>query len=224
MSVFKILNKTKIYYGVYDNALSIHSNEINSLAIQGQSILLEIKKTLTNKLGRPYNQCTDEISDQNDLNSSPLAKEIASRGSEYRQIFCFRLCLLHFIEKACNCILPLQLDSRGNDTCELNCIKQVKKTFDFDVTCGDECPFECDSVTFDFGETKRILSEDYSLQDVINKKFSNQSGLEKSYNFTKIVAFDINFKSLSFVELSEIPKSTYTNLIADFGGTIGKKF
>ena len=79
-----------IYYGVFDNFLALRSTEINSVATPGLGYMIELKKTVTDKLGEPFNQCDDNIKDLN----TPLAKEIASRGSEYRQVVCYNLCRL----------------------------------------------------------------------------------------------------------------------------------
>jgi len=49
--------------------------------------------------------------------------------------------------------------------------------------------------------------------------FSNYTAAAVS---TKLIHFEINFESLSFTQVSELPKRTVANFIADLGGVIGK--
>ena len=74
----------KLFYGVYENSLAINSYEINK-GVEGIGGYLNyIKKTVIDKLGEPHNHCDDDTASLN----SPLANQIKSRDSEYRQSFC----------------------------------------------------------------------------------------------------------------------------------------
>ena len=115
-----------LYYGAFDNSLALHANDFITVLKPGIGYRVELKKTATDKLGEPFNNCDDNT---NDLKTQ-LAKEIASRGSEYSQGVCYNLCRLYFMEKSCNCSLPYQLGLGGNDTCNKDCIKYIKDTFD----------------------------------------------------------------------------------------------
>jgi len=42
--------------------------------------------------------------------------------------------------------------------------------------------------------------------------------------FGRMVGFKVNFESLSVTEVTELPKVTVGNLVADLGGTFGKLF
>ena len=40
----------------------------------------------------------------------------------------------------------------------------------------------------------------------------------------KFVAFSVDFESLSYMQISEMPKTSFTRLVAYLGGTLGKIF
>ena len=208
-----------LYYGVFDNSLALRSVEIVSVASRGIGHFIELKKTVTNKLGEPYNICDDNTKDL----ETPLVKEIASRGSEYSQEACYNLCKLHFMEKSCNCSLPYHLRFGGNDTCDSSCVKHIQDTFDYNYNCKSECPLECDSVSFDLvKETKKIVDPYFIdiIKDNLNKseKFSNYTLDSIKEN---LIFLSTNFGKMSFSQLTEIPKKTFTDLISDLGGIIG---
>ena len=199
--------------------MELRSVDFNSVASPGLSYFKEVKKTATDKLGEPFNNCDDNTKDL----KTHLGKEISSRGSEYSQIVCYNLCMLHFMEKSCNCSLPYQFGLGGNDTCNKDCITHIIDTFDYYGNCKSDCPLECDSVTFDLvKETEKIVDSYYIgiIEGAINKS-------EKYSNVTfesikeKLIFFNINFGKMSFTQLTEIPKKTFTDLISDLGGIIG---
>ncbi len=64
-----------------DNSLIPRSVDISHRTYPGNSYYEMISKTVTDKLGEPYNACEDNT---NGL-KSPLAKEIEARGSRYVQ-------------------------------------------------------------------------------------------------------------------------------------------
>ena len=96
----------------------------------------------------------------------------------------------------------------GNDTCEINCIKKIRDTFDYNENCKFECPLECDSVSFDpVKDKEKIIDSDYydNIKEAMNKS-------EKFSKFTfdsireKLIILNINFDKMSFTQLTEIPK------------------
>ena len=129
------------------------------------------------------------------------------------------------MEKSCNCSLSYQLGLGGNDTCNKDCVKPIVETeFDYNGNCSSECPLECDLVSFDLTKNKeKIVDSDF--YDVFKKNLNKSN---KFSNFTfesikeKIIFLHINFGKMSFTKITEVPKKTFTDLIADLGGTIGK--
>jgi len=180
----------------------------------------KIKKTVINKLGKPFNDCVDDLSSVD----TSVSREITGMGSDYRRSLCYRLCLLHFMERTCNCSLPNQLGLNGKDTCSPECLRPIVYSFDYDSNCLG-CPVECDSVGYDLEKTpEKFFLEDID-EDVAMEVYKRINKSESSYQGTildKIAMLDVYFESLSYVEISEMAKTTFPNLIANLGGTIGR--
>ncbi len=223
---FLVPKEVIMYYGVYDNSQLVRSDEVVSLAGPGEGRIIKVKKRATNRLGRPYNECDDEA--RSSL-STELTRRVALMGSEYRQKFCFRVCLLAYMERNCVCSLGGQLDEAGaNDTCSLGCVEPVWRNFDFKRNCGEECPLECDSVVFELEVEKEKISEAFFIRTIIetelnktgNRLAGNQSA-DASF-WSTVIFFGINFDSLMTEVVSELPKTTFTNFLSELGGTIGR--
>ncbi len=147
-------------YGVFENSVSIYSEQMALYINSNGPYLHYIKKTVIDKLGEPYNNCKDNT----DYLNSHLNKEIRARGSEYRQSFCYKLCILYIIQDFCNCSLQYQLWANGIDTCDKKCVKKIVETFDYEENCKS-CPVECDSVLYETRVEKwKEIQESVQLQ------------------------------------------------------------
>ena len=213
-----IIIKVKLYYGVFDNTLALRDNDFVYIASHGHAYLIELKKTVTDKLGETFNKCVDNTKDL----KTPLAKEIASMGFKYSQAVCYELRKLHFMEKYCNCSLSYQLGLGGIDTCNTGCFNLIWESFEY--FSSSECPLECDSVSFDLvKEPSKIVDGPYFIH--ILKVNLNKSEMFLNYTFDsikeQIIFININFGKMSFTQFTEIPKKTFTDLISDLGGIIG---
>ena len=86
------------------------SDEMHQKSNRGDAKFITIKKTVIDNLGEPYENCIDNTQDL----SAPFAREIAEMGSDYHQNFCYRICMLRYLEVACNCSLPYQFGLPGS--------------------------------------------------------------------------------------------------------------
>ena len=200
-------------YGVYENVLPINSNEVFTLVESG-GYLNYIQKTVIDKLGEPYNQCEDNTDSLN----SPLANEIKSRGLDYSQNLCHKLCRLYFIQDTCRCSLQYQLWSNGSDTCDKSCVETILDTFDYGVSC-ESCPIECDSVLYETrmvkGNISRFISDNLNMAE----RFSNFTFESIVHNLT---ALNFNYNKMQYTKIREIPRTTFVTLTGELGGTVGK--
>ena len=200
----------------------IEYNELVMQALPGSVNNNIITKTVINRLGEPYNQCIDDTQNLD----SQLAKEIANMGSDYRRYVCYSLCKIHFIEEACQCDLSNRYKLEGNDTCNPDCVRS-KDSFDYEKNC-ETCVQECDSVkygletnTYNLNGIEYYESQFEAVLKTPGSQFSNYS-LE--YVMNNLIHFTFGFKSMDFTEISESPKTTFTNLVAELGGTIGRNY
>ena len=189
-----------------------------TIAVPGEGMYITMKKTVTERLGEPFNQCDSNVNEQN----TSISREIASMGSNYRQRLCYRICMLHYIELACGgCQLAKQFGMNGTDTCSLACVESEMKGFDFQSKC-DMCPLECTSVVFDQRVDKERVDNSTVFGNIIQANL-NRSGLGYSLAEvqSRLIVMKLNFESLSYSELKELPKMSFTNLVAQLGGTVG---
>jgi len=73
--------QVKLYYAISENSHLIRSDEILSVATPGEGNFITIKKTVTDRLGKPFSECVDEPAEI----ATPLALQGKSLGSDYRQ-------------------------------------------------------------------------------------------------------------------------------------------
>jgi len=163
----------------------------------------------------------------NHLDNS-MVKEVISTGCDYHESSCLRLCSIHYFEKECNYNLSNQLGLGGNDTCSKVCVESIRKNFNEVVECRKACLVECDSVSYELAEEKRIILDGSSniFSKIVTKENLDRKTLFQNYTLNdigqKFVSFKVYYDRLiSFTEISELPKTTFTELISELGGTIG---
>lgn len=194
-----------VYYEVCDNPESLISSELLTIANYGTVTLSSVKKQITDKLSKPFNDC---IEDENLKN--PLFQETLTKSSRYRQTTCHQLCQLHHYEEVCQCSLSYQLGMNGNDTCDPECVLEQRDLFQPMDSC-DSCPLECDTVSFETNVDNFNLSvlNDLDLREIAN------------YSHDSLVYFQLNFDKFSYKSFVEVPKMTLTDFIGNLGGLFG---
>jgi len=196
----------ELFYGLYEHS-NLISSDITNTVYPGEAKYITIKKFVHNKLGKPFNECED--------NPESIA------ASQYRQAYCYRMCMLNYIEEKCECSLSSQYMLNGSDTCNQTCFNDDYQSFDFVTRCGGFCPLECDSVSYDLNVYSRVPKKtDFRIHLEI---WLNNSKLHETIDSIaeEFVGFKINFEGLSYTALTETPKMTVINLIAELGGMIG---
>jgi len=206
----------ELFYGLYEHSHLI-SADIISAVYAGEAKYITIKKFVYNKLEKPFNECED----------NPVSSIVNGiEGSQYRQAYCYRMCMLKYIEEKCECSLSSQYMLNGSDTCKNPCFENEYEHFDFETWCGGFCPLECDSVSYDLLVHSRLLKRNsyfrMQIQDWLNHN-NNTNRLNETFDSIaeELIGFKINFEGLSYSTLAELPKMTIINLIAELGGMIG---
>lgn len=184
---------------------------------RGLTKYVTMKKTVTERLGKPFNDCVKKAHEVD----SALVKEIKQMGSEYRQYFCYRLCQLHYLEIQCKCKLPYQFGFGGNDTCRLDCLHPLIDDFNFQKECDRHCPLECDSTEYELFEKDQKIKDNPYMLDIIKNKTLLPLNSSFDYVVENLMAFHVNIQDLSYQYFYELPKTTPANLVADLGGTLG---
>jgi len=164
-----------------------------------------IDKTIENKLGLPYNNCYENISDFS-LNKT-LINYIQSINQSYNQINCLKLCFeLDYIEKnPCNCSNTtlgnvwshcfVNFDKKNSKGCTMRYKINFTDNSVVDI-CAKYCPLECDS---------NIYTHSLSLAS----------------NYDSLTTFRVFYSSLKVATISQIPKTQIFDLVSNIGGIFG---
>jgi hypothetical protein len=194
-------------------------NNINGNSIfvsTGFSTDLAIDKTVTKRLGLPYNECVKSIESSDDLNynlnNKTLYMFIKNLNETYSQKRCFKLCFdLDYINNnPCNCTNNVTIGSVWQkcfiemENQDLNgCTSLYKNNFtshNMINECSKYCPLECD-----FEQYEAFLS--FHVPENMSK---NESLKLKIY-----------FKDLTYILISQEPKIELFDLISGIGGLLG---
>ena len=136
-----------------------------------------IKKTVDSKLPYPYNDCKKVINSE----TSHLVKKILEQNMTYRKINCYDFCIQEYA---------------ANNSLTINMVYDNSK-FSYEKECGQSCPSECTSRTYDFDQN------------------------EIAYEGSSYLRVNFHFVVPKFVELTQIVKTTEADLISNTGGILG---
>ncbi len=100
----------------------------------------------------------------------------------------------------------------------------ILDSFEYHEKCED-CPLECDSVSFIRISEKILLAGDRFYSDKFKKtlnmsqKFSN---FTLDYLLSNLIVINLQFEKIQYMEIKEVAKMSVASLIGELGGTLGK--
>jgi len=149
------------------------------------------------------------------LPDSPLVRQLSEANITYRQVNCFELCFLKFVQK-------YALD-HGISEDEAKAIKEVKN-YDRETNCNHVCPLECESTQYKISESMLSLTEysEYSLPwiPVVERKLNIKIDSIEEFNKNFLEIF-VYFDSLQYTKISQTPKTSLSGLVSNLGGSFG---
>ncbi len=190
-------------YFIADNYIHPSGIEINTFVLSNNyQANIAVSKTVSKKMEFPYNDCYMNVAEA--AGDKSLINKISESNTTYLQVNCLDMCQEDYVSRKCNCTFYGFLRSEESYETAKDCNKDPKNlcvnqellSFNKREICGNKCPLECDSVDFA-----------YSIQSY---------ALEK--NKIKIKVF---YNSLRYTEISQFEKTTATDVVANFGGTLG---
>ncbi|KAK0055716.1 degenerin unc-8 [Biomphalaria pfeifferi] len=191
----------------------------------GDQTVIGIKQMKINRLGDPYNECTQP------------EDTIASKYS-YTRNLCQKKCLLLKIIQTCKCyyqeyqslnsILNVSSTTKPCKTAEQNkCRANVTAKFNDEensCNCYNPCSESVYEQSISYRQWPNKAMAKYLISQVCQNKTAlcsllwNKTMEELQYNFLKL---NIYFQDLNYEERTEQPNYEFTSLLADIGGTIG---
>jgi len=186
------------YYGISKRGISIAPGFNNEISI---------KKTFTNKLGEPYNDCIKDVKSIDSFDSDLFRYIIQSTNYSYRQTDCFDYCIGREINKQKNLTNKIDhwmnlLQYPTNFTVDLY-LKLIKNNI-IGSKCVKECPEECDSISYDMFHSFSKLENNKNIDDLNDCIYST-----------------IFYEKLSYTLIDQIPKTNALDLISNIGGNLG---
>ncbi len=194
----------------------------------GQLSSIKISKSVYKKLPAPYSDCHDAKTFD-----SQLISEIKKLNRTYRNKDCLLMCYNKMVIKNCSCYDTYFQGILDASPClsleEISCVAEIYLHFlniDATKTCIDLCPFDCEVLNY---ETKITYSKYPSLSHAY--KLKNNSKIKKHFdtdNITNemlvknILSIRIYFDDLSYVVVTEYPKTQIIDIISSVGGLLGK--
>jgi hypothetical protein len=152
----------------------------------GACTYLALKKTVTTRLPQPYSSCKTNF-------RSVLYDKFAALNKTYSQRACFEMCKQMQVIETFNCSIVYYLNVDSYPTCKtIDIIDTFYYSFTFNMDrCGNLCPVECVSTSFDFTTATELFpNDDYFniLQDdpTMKKLFDNANVSLENASFLSV--------------------------------------
>ena len=208
----------ELYFYVQDNNQLTPFRILSSYTFQtGFKTSIGLKKTIHNRLGRPYNDCYEKLNSV-DSYDSDLFRLTLNNTFDYRRLNCYELCAAVELSIECNCSTPgLYIISKYTAFCgKGDCTKNFFRKFNYQDSCQKKCPLECDTVSFDYYHQESVYKATQLDKDLFKK-----NNPTRILNESTSLALEVFFQELKFDQVEESENITLIQFIANFGGTLG---
>lgn len=124
---FVIPSKKTVFYSIGENSARPVSSELKlGLSSKENLQILLPKLKISEKLGRPYNQCQKNLKNINDYDSK-IYRELIESKLKYRQINCLELCQYTYSNTRNSCLeeCPLECDSNIYDVELISSVRPI---------------------------------------------------------------------------------------------------
>lgn len=158
-------------------------------------------------------------------------------GKAYRQSDCYDMCYQTFVTRVCGCMDATFYPLPGSAypfclnvsqlVCDLNSFLYFFSNQELKAQCEPRCPLECESQTFKL----TISSSDFPTRAYANQLVNHSSLLDRFYANASLVtyeqlksnllALEIYYADMKYTYIEEIEKTSFLDLVAGVGGTLG---
>lgn len=197
---FAQLDSNEIYLFIGDTLVRPVVSEIMNVPVQlGYKVNVAVRKYVSEKMARPYNNCSDSLNSRSSFDSE-YYRSVFDAGITYRQLNCLEYCSLKELTVKCDCSYADFWEESGDpscldDTAATSCVDSNKLLQDLSG-CVSSCPLECDSVSF----TNSVVSYQFDANKIKLKIF---------------------YEEMSYTSVIEAAKISVYDLVSTFGGTFG---
>ena len=97
---------------------------------------------------------------------------------------------------------------------------------DLSQLCGDDCPLECDSVTYLAVPSSVIYPSDMFAAQLkrnsdVQEKFNGRTNITTEELRSNLLVINVFYSSLSYQSFTESPKTQVVDLVSNIGGILG---
>jgi hypothetical protein len=171
----------------------------------GTCTYINLKKTVTKSLPRPYSNCQDLTNFH-----SVIYDKIISLNKTYSQKVCYAMCQQKKVTDTCNCSVYIYPNVDRYSACKTEDDREcVDYLWGDDSGCKELCPLECESTSYDFTTT----FDEYPDQYTFNLKRAEPSVID---HFEKVgfsgseITYDDLARSLACLKIYYNEFSTTT--------------
>ena len=159
--------KTGFRVIIHNKSIVTFSDKDGIDVAAGSQTNVAVTRTFMFRLGAPYSNCIDELTDavasQNDMLALMLEKKNAKKITQYQQDYCLKACYQTYIISQCNCsdmslqFLDVKSKTVANATgcvssIDIDCLTEKDLEFyngDQVDQCYSKCPIECNQIVYD---------------------------------------------------------------------------
>ena len=217
----------------------INNQSVNPLFFAGYDIStgmqtnIHLDKLRIHKINKPYGECTKSLLSIDSYDSYLYRITFETFNQTYQQNDCLNMCLQEEIVSSLGCYSTFFPYS---STTVEPCLEKSQITFVFLIIntfyngeninqCLDDCPLECESESYSITSSfqdypSEIYANFLSNQKPILERYGNQT---PSYSDLKssFLKLNINYQNLQYTLIEESQKTTWIDLVANIGGTLG---
>ncbi len=188
------------------------------------STFIKIEREFISNLDKPFSDCVKENTKEN---QSSIFQEFIKYNLTYTQKDCINLCVQDFIYKSCNCTISLEEEDYSkcySNTTIGSCLYKLEND-DFQKgnasipdICLDSCPIECDYIYY---KTLPFYTPTLPNKYEMLKNQLDELNISEDEFKQYAVYISVNYNSLDYTKIEQIPKSELFDLISNIGGTLG---
>lgn len=241
----KIYNKIRgIRFLVHNHTINTPLMDLGSNVAVGFQTNVNIKRTMYQKLGKPYSKCIDDLTDKSQGKTFLIEKLFAMLNiTQYNREVCLNACYQYYLSSRseCNCsdpfvyklpIPPVRPECISQT--QIICQEKFFENFYTDIPsfCLENCPHEC--VKYEYGieiSQSEYLTEWYwnatltvarryaNISRLSRKKISQINNLEEAKK--SLLAINFFYIDLNLRKISDIPVWDTTAFLSSIGGNLG---
>ena len=215
-------------------------------ASSGEQTNIITSRLFDSKLEYPFNDCKSNLKSP-DAFDSDIFRATFKLRKYYNHEYCFDVCLQKEIITNCLCSATIFARLENLKDCEtlneVSCSMKVAQDFyeqDLMKKCSPFCPQECESTTYSLSVSHSFFpnqkfSDFLITQPTIQAKFKhsktfkngsilfedNSDHIDKDELRKSMAMININYDDVKYTLVSQVPKMTFEELLANIGGQLG---